>query len=115
MAFLGGYLNLPTQVFKIVVGIVLIFSAARFLWQPAEDAVAQEPSRPAAILWGAGLALLAGLTGAGGGIFLTPLLLFMRWAQAKTAAAVSALFILVNSAAGLLGNLSSLGSLENYP
>ncbi len=115
MAFLGGYLNLPTQVFKIVVGIVLIFSAARFLWQPAEDSVAHEPSRPVAILWGAGLGLLAGLTGTGGGIFLTPLLLFMRWAQVKTAAAVSALFILVNSAAGLLGNLSSLGRFENYP
>ena len=53
--------------------------------------------------WG----LLSGLTGTGGGIFLTPLLLFMRWAKTKNAAAVSALFILVNSTSGLLGNLSS--------
>jgi uncharacterized membrane protein YfcA len=51
--------------------------------------------------------LLSGLTGTGGGIFLTPLLLFMRWATTKQAAAVSALFILVNSVSGLLGNLSS--------
>lgn len=115
LAFVGGYLNLPAQVFKIIVGIVLLFSAVRFLWKPTEDAAAHEPSRPAAITWGAGLGLLAGLTGTGGGIFLTPLLLFMRWSRVKTAAAVSALFILVNSAAGLLGNLSSIGSLENYP
>lgn len=90
MAFLGGYLNLPTQVFKIVVGIVLLFSAARFLWKPAEDEIAHEPTRPVAITWGAGLGLLSGLTGTGGGIFLTPLLLFMRWSRVKTAAAVSA-------------------------
>ena len=107
MAFLGGYLNLPTAVFNMLVGIVLLFSAARFLFRPPEDAVAQEPSRPVAVSLGAGLGLLAGLTGTGGGIFLTPLLLFMRWARTKPAAAVSALFILVNSVSGLLGNLSS--------
>ena len=56
---------------------------------------------------GAGLGLLSGLTGTGGGIFLTPLLLFKRWARTKTAAAVSALFILLNSVSGLLGNLTS--------
>lgn len=107
MAFLGGYLNLPTAVFKVLVGIVLLFSAARFLFRPPGDAVAQAPSRPVAVSLGAGLGLLAGLTGTGGGIFLTPLLLLMRWARTKTAAAVSALFILVNSAAGLLGNVAS--------
>jgi uncharacterized membrane protein YfcA len=107
LAFVGGYINLPTHLFKIVVGIVLVFSAVRFLWRPSEDAADREPSRPAAISIGAGLGLLAGLTGTGGGIFLTPLLLVMRWARAKSAAAVSALFILVNSAAGLLGNISS--------
>ena len=69
--------------------------------------VARDPSRPVAISLGAGLGLLSGLTGTGGGIFLTPLLLIMRWAKTKNAAAVSALFILVNSASGLLGNLSS--------
>lgn len=111
-AFLGGYLNLPTHLFKALVGVVLLFSAMRFLFRPAEDAVAREPSRPVAILLGAGLGLLAGLTGTGGGIFLTPLLLAMRWARAKQAAAVSALFILANSASGLLGNFSST---RNFP
>jgi uncharacterized membrane protein YfcA len=107
MAFLGGYINLPTHVFKVIVGLVLLFSAAGFLFRPTEDSVAEKPSRFVAIPVGAGLGLLSGLTGTGGGIFLTPLLLFMRWARAKQAAAVSALFILVNSASGLLGNLSS--------
>ena len=107
MAFVGGYLNLPTHLFKILVGIVLLFSAARFLYQATDDSVAHEPSRPVAISWGIGLGLLAGLTGTGGGIFLTPLLLLMHWARIKTAAAVSALFILVNSISGLAGNLSS--------
>ena len=114
LAFVGGYINLPTHVFKVVVGAVLLFSALRFFWRPSNDVVAREPSRPAAISVGAGLGLLAGLTGTGGGIFLTPLLLFMRWARTKNAAAVSALFILVNSAAGLLGNFSSTGRFPSF-
>jgi uncharacterized membrane protein YfcA len=106
-AFLGGYINLPTHVFKAAVGLVLWFSAVRFLLRPGDDEVIHEPSRPAALSIGAGLGLLSGLTGTGGGIFLTPLLLIMRWARTRTAAAVSALFILVNSGSGLLGNLAS--------
>ncbi len=106
-AFLGGYLNLPTHIFKVVVGLVLWFSAARFLLRPGTDEVRKTPSLGAAVSIGAGLGLLSGLTGTGGGIFLTPLLLLMRWARTKTAAALSALFILVNSASGLLGNLAS--------
>jgi uncharacterized protein len=60
---------------------------------------------------GAGLGLLSGLTGTGGGIFLTPLLLFCRWAPIKKAAAVSALFILVNSIGGLIGYFSAKHSI----
>lgn len=107
MAFAGGYLNLPTHLFKVVIGIVLLLSALRFLINPASDEPKSEPARPVAISIGAGLGFLSGLTGTGGGIFLTPILLLMRWARTKTVAAVSALFILVNSIAGLLGNLSS--------
>jgi len=107
LAFLGGYINLPTHLFKIVLGFVLLYSAARFLLKPPAEQDPVEPSRTVAVSVGGGLGLLAGLTGTGGGIFLTPLLLFMHWARAKTAAAVSALFILVNSVAGLLGNYSS--------
>ena len=107
LAFLGGYINLPTYVFKLVLGLVLLYSAARFMLKPPEERDPVEPSRTLAISVGSGIGLLAGVTGTGGGIFLTPLLLFMHWARAKTAAAVSALFILVNSVAGLLGNYTS--------
>ena len=107
LAFIGGYVNLPVHVFKMVVGVVLLASAARFLLKPSDDAEPHEPSRPVAFSTGAALGLLSGLTGTGGGIFLTPLVLFMRWARTKTASAISALFILSNSISGLLGNLAA--------
>ena len=66
---------------------------------------------PAALASGAGIGLLSGLTGTGGGIFLTPLLVLMGWADAKRSAGVSAAFILANSIAGLAGRLSSLAAL----
>lgn len=113
-AFLGGYVNLPTHAFKILVGAVLLFSATRFFLQSGLDQEPKEPSKPIAMSVGAGLGLLSGLTGTGGGIFLTPLLIFMRWARTKTASAVSALFILVNSTSGLLGNLSSTRQLPLF-
>jgi uncharacterized membrane protein YfcA len=113
-AFLGGYINLPTHFFKILVGAVLLYSAARFFIQTGPDAEPREPSKPIALATGAGLGLLSGLTGTGGGIFLTPLLIFMRWARTKTASAVSAMFILVNSISGLLGNISSTRELPLF-
>ena len=114
LAFLGGYISLPARVFKIIVGIVLLFSAVRFLFERWSDSEPHPPHRSTAIPVGGALGLLAGLTGTGGGIFLTPLLLLMRWARAKNAAAVSALFILVNSASGLLGNISSTKKLPTF-
>lgn len=101
MALLGGGLNLPAPGLKIAIGMVLLFSAANFLLRPAEPAHTQAPSRPVALGTGGGLGLLAGLTGTGGGIFLTPLLIHLNWSPTKTASAVSALFILGNSIAGL--------------
>lgn len=113
-AFLGGYINLPTHAFKILVGLVLLCSAARFLIQAGPDQEPHAPSRPLALSVGAGLGLLSGLTGTGGGIFLTPLAIFMRWATTKTVSAVSALFILVNSISGLGGNISSTRQLPLF-
>ena len=107
LAFVGGYVNLPTHTFKVIVGIILLCSAVLLLLRPPGETNAVEPPRPLAITFGAGIGLLSGLTGTGGGIFLTPLLLFMHWAKAKPAAAVSALFILLNSISGLAGNMSS--------
>lgn len=113
-AFVGGYINLPARVFAILVGIILLYSASRFFFRPPVDHVEGEPSRTVAASLGGGIGLLAGLTGTGGGIFLTPLLLLMRWATARTAAAVSALFILFNSVAGLLGNLTSTKQFPHF-
>jgi hypothetical protein len=113
-AFVGGYLNLPTHTFKILVGMVLLLSAARFLIRPPAEQEPHYPSRPLSFGVGAGLGLLSGLTGTGGGIFLTPLVIFMHWARTKTASAVSALFILVNSTSGLLGNISATQSFPAF-
>lgn len=106
-AFLGGYLTLPTAVYRPVVGVILLFSAARFLAaKPTADA---EVTRPVplllALVCGAGIGLLSGLTGTGGGIFLSPLLLFTGWAKTKEASGVAVVFILANSVAGLAGLL----------
>ncbi len=110
-AFVGGYLTLPTAALKLLLGVVLLLSAARLLARPTSDEVGAPPSPAVALSTGAGLGLLSGLTGTGGGIFLTPVLLFMRWARAKEAAAVSAMFILVNSLSGLLGQFGKTGRL----
>lgn len=104
-AFLGGYLLLPIHTFKLVVGIVLLISALRLFWthQRADYAATSPAPLGVALPVGAGIGFLSGLTGTGGGIFLTPLLLFFRWTTTKCAAATSALFVLVNSISGLLG------------
>lgn len=113
-AFIGGYLNLPTHIFKVLVGIVLLFSAAQFLLRPPAEADPKRPPVTVAVAIGGILGLLSGLTGTGGGIFLTPLLILLGWARTKSAAAVSAPFILLNSASGLLGNLSATKSFPSF-
>jgi uncharacterized membrane protein YfcA len=114
-AYLGGYLQLPVSLLRILIGLVLLFSAVRLFFRRSDPEDLQSPAPPAAIGIGAMIGLLSGLTGTGGGIFLTPALLFFRWARIREAAAVSAPFILVNSIAGLAGyfianrSVSSLG------
>ncbi len=111
-AYLGGRLSLPIGAYRGVVGAVLLLSALRFLFTlRSNDTPGKTPSRPAAMLAGGLLGLLAGLTGVGGGIFLSPLLLLLGWANLRTTAATSVVFILVNSAAGLAGQLPISGSL----
>jgi uncharacterized membrane protein YfcA len=114
MAYLGGYINLPAHAFKVLVGIVLLCSAFFFIFQARNDSERGLPARLVCMLVGGGLGLLAGLTGTGGGIFLTPLVLTLRWAKTKPTAAVSALFILVNSIAGLLGNFRATNNFPSF-
>lgn len=109
LAFIGGYITLPSPLFKSVIGAVLVYSALRFFFSPKSEIETTEPSATVSAGMGAGIGFVSGLTGVGGGIFLTPLLIFFRWAKTKTASAVSAAFILVNSIAGLAGNIAGTG------
>ncbi|MFM2408367.1 MAG: hypothetical protein RL358_1109 [Pseudomonadota bacterium] len=115
-AALGGYLSLPSQLLKWLLSLVLFYSALSLLFstQSAQAKSPSPPSRGIAMFTGMGIGFFAGLTGTGGGIFLTPLLLLMKWATAKSAAAVSALFILLNSISGLSGLLLSGKTLPKF-
>lgn len=112
-AFIGGGIHLPAIYYKPLVGGLLWFAAARLLWQP--KALAERtPSPPS--LWislpmGAVVGLLAGLTGTGGGIFLSPLIILMAWEEPRRTSGVVSAFIFLNSAAGLAGNVASVGHL----
>jgi uncharacterized membrane protein YfcA len=113
MAFLGGAIKIPGEYYKPLVGAVLWLAAARLVWpnalKPAD--VIRPPPIIVAIAIGAGIGLLAGLTGTGGGIFLSPILLLRGWAEPRHASGIAAVFILGNSVFGLAGNLASLQSL----
>jgi len=104
LAFVGGALTLPGGVYKILVAAALLVAAARLLWKTQDHEATSTPNIRIALLSGAGLGLLSGLTGVGGGIFLSPLLLLLRWANMRTTTALSAAFILVNSIAALAGH-----------
>ncbi|MCL5995288.1 MAG: sulfite exporter TauE/SafE family protein [Chloroflexi bacterium] len=112
-AFIGGGITLPSTAYKLLMGLVLLYAAYRLFQSTRTGAqVAQRPlSVPMALVTGAGIGLLSGLTGVGGGIFLSPLLLFTGWAETRQASGIAAVFILVNSMAGLLGNLASVTAL----
>jgi uncharacterized membrane protein YfcA len=86
---------------------VLLFSAVRLFFRQADPPEIAPPAIPTALAVGGGIGFLSGLTGTGGGIFLTPTMLFCNWARIRQAAAVSALFILVNSISGLVGYFTS--------
>jgi uncharacterized membrane protein YfcA len=107
-ALLGGYLTLPSEVYRPVVGGILLLSAVRLVVQnpTAEPTTRKRAPWLAAVACGAAIGLLSGLTGTGGGIFLSPLLLFLGWAGPRETAGVSVAFILANSLAGLAGLLT---------
>ncbi len=109
-AFLGGTVQLPAKAYFLILAGVLLFAAFRLIIKsPAGggETLVKTPTISVALPVGAGIGALSGIVGVGGGIFLSPLILLMNWAGAKRTAAVSALFILVNSIAGLTGRLYS--------
>ena len=113
MAFLGGSIHLPGEYYRPLVGVVLLVAAARLLWK-GELSSPREIHNvpiPIGIVVGAGIGFLSGLTGTGGGIFLSPLLLIFGWSETRVASGIAAVFILCNSIAGLLGNVASVQAL----
>lgn len=112
MAFLGGMVQLSGPAYRGILGAVLVAAAVRLAWNLTNDREPVAPKWMPALLAGGAIGLVSGLVGVGGGIFLTPLLLLANWSDTKTAAGVSALFILVNSAAGLAGGYDQLKELS---
>ena len=108
MAFVGGMIQLPTHIYKIILGVGLMLAAIRLAIDLKTIGEPRAPQVWLALIIGAVLGLVSGLVGVGGGIFLTPILLLMNWTETKKAAGISALFILVNSISGLLGNYAQL-------
>jgi uncharacterized membrane protein YfcA len=118
MAYIGGAITLPGQAYKILVGLVLLYAAWQ-LWRSGKSGEEMREIREPPLGWamaiGAAMGLLAGLTGVGGGIFLSPLLLMLGWAGTKQTSAVAAPFILVNSIAGLVaGFVAKSATLPTY-
>jgi uncharacterized membrane protein YfcA len=107
LAFLGGRFSLPADWYQVAIGLVLIYAAGYGLYRsyqvPQSLTSVILPARWLLLLVGGSIGFLSGLTGVGGGIFLSPILLFNRWAEIRTISGISAAFILVNSIAGLLG------------
>jgi len=108
MAYVGGLTKLSGNGHKIVLAVVLSVVAIILLIGPPAKPAEASPRRPwIALLIGVGLGWVSGLVGIGGGVFLSPLILLLGWADAKKTAAVSALFIFANSFAGLAARGSS--------
>ena len=111
-AFIGGYINLPSNIYKPIIGVMLLYSAYRFITVKKED---EKPTVPYkffyAVTTGIIIGFLAGLTGTGGGIFLSPLIIFAAWTTTKGASGTVAIFIFFNSLFGLMGNITSLSAI----
>jgi uncharacterized membrane protein YfcA len=107
MSFLGGTIALDVHVYKLILGILLLFPVIRFFILPnTDDKDLKISNIYISVLIGAFIGFLSGLIGIGGGILLSPMLLLLKWTNQKQTAAISALFIFVNSLSGLFGQLS---------
>jgi len=117
-AFVAGSLRIPDVLYRPLLAVVLAVAAARLITGATRDTVdeqdAKPPRRAVALLTGGAIGALAGATGTGGGVFLTPIVIARRWATTRAAAGLSAGFILANSAAGLIAQPSSLAALPNW-
>jgi uncharacterized membrane protein YfcA len=113
LAYLGGRVQLAEPVYRIILGVCLILAAVRLSIQLKSETEPMRPPIVVCLLIGAILGFVSGLVGVGGGIFLTPVLLLMNWSDTKTAAGVSALFIVVNSLSALTAVSRDLSQLSS--
>ena len=107
MAFIGGAYTINSSAYRVMVGLALLLAMWRLLWEGDDSDRIQRPVLWVALLVGAVLGLVSGLTGVGGGIFLSPLLLLFHWTSMRGSVAIAAAFILLNSIAGLAGYAST--------
>jgi uncharacterized protein len=115
-AWFAGRIDVPEALYRPLLALALGAAALRYLVWPKLDAHAatRPPALGVALPAGAALGALAGLTGIGGGVYLSPLLVFARWSDPQRAAGIAACFIVVNSIAGLAGRWSSLAALPPF-
>ena len=103
-AFLGGYVSINPELYDILLSITLLWAAYKVVnYIEISNVKLNTPRKYEPYLWGGGIGFFSGLIGVGGGIFLSPIILLKRWATVKSAAATAAVFIFVNSLAGLVG------------
>jgi uncharacterized membrane protein YfcA len=106
-SFLGGMVTIQAGLYKKILGVVLLISVVRFLMPTGKDSSKlKESNRIALFIIGGVIGFMSGLIGIGGGIILSPILLLLRWTNMKQTAAISAIFIFLNSLAGLLGQFA---------
>ncbi len=111
LAFIGGSLRIESSLQSLLLGITLAYAACLLLFGMPRGNPQEDPNPPTpglAVITGAGIGLLSGLVGVGGGIFLSPLLILFRWAKPHETASVAAVFIFANSVAGLAARPPSL-------
>ncbi len=106
MAFLGGLITIDQDIYKKILGLVLLFAIVRFIgFTKDNNNQVKKHDIAGALLIGAVIGILSGMIGIGGGIILSPVLILLNWATIKQSAAISALFIFVNSLSGFAGQL----------
>lgn len=107
MAFIGGLITIDAGLYKKLLGILLLIPIIRFLFfQNIPVTELRKSNIAISILIGGIIGFISGIIGIGGGIILSPLLLLFKWTDQKQTAAISALFIFVNSLSGLMGQLT---------